>query len=99
MADCARTTSKTQDFISDFIASQPKSRNAQLARLDLTLFSFRSGELKQEEMLSRCQAYFDHSKNKLYCFGDLLSYLSSLDKESISKFVDYASKASVQSEV
>ncbi|KAL4944916.1 hypothetical protein BDV06DRAFT_186114 [Aspergillus oleicola] len=92
------TTSETQKFISDFIESQPKSRNAQLARLDLTHSSFQSGTLKTDELLSGCQAYFDHSKDKLYCFGDLLSYLPSLDKKSISKFVDYASKAAGQSE-
>lgn len=94
-----RTTSETQKFISEFIESQPKSRNAQLARLDLTHSSFQSGALKQEDLLSGCQSYFDHSKNKLYCFGDLLSYLPSLDKDSISAFVKYASEASLQNEV
>ncbi|KAL4950244.1 N-acetyltransferase B complex non catalytic subunit-domain-containing protein [Aspergillus filifer] len=92
------TTSETQKFISDFIEAQPKSRNAQLACLDLTHSSFKSGALKPEELLSGCEAYFDHSKDKLYCFGDLLSYLPSLDKESISKFVEYTSKAALQSE-
>ncbi|KAL4921271.1 N-acetyltransferase B complex non catalytic subunit-domain-containing protein [Aspergillus aurantiobrunneus] len=94
----ADTTSETQNFISEFIASQPKSRNAQLARLDLTHSNFQSGALKQEDLLSGCQAYFDHSKNKLYCFGDLLSYLPSLNKDAISAFVDHASRTSIQSE-
>ncbi|KAL4964734.1 MDM20/NAA25 family protein [Aspergillus stella-maris] len=94
----AETTAETQKFISDFIEAQPKSRNAQLARLDLTHSSSQSGALKPEELLSGCEAYFDHSKDKLYCFGDLLSYLPSLDKESISKFVEFASKAALQSE-
>ncbi|KAL4809004.1 N-acetyltransferase B complex non catalytic subunit-domain-containing protein [Aspergillus unguis] len=94
----AETTADTQNFISKFIESQPKSRNAQLARLDLTHSSIQSGDLKQEDLLASCQAYFDHSKNKLYCFGDLLSYLPSLNKEATFKFVEYASKASGQSE-
>ncbi|KAL5342593.1 N-acetyltransferase B complex non catalytic subunit-domain-containing protein [Aspergillus crustosus] len=92
------TTSETHKFISEFIASQPKSRNAQLARLDLTHFCFKSGSVKPEELLSACQVYFDHSKNKLYCFGDLLSYLPSLDKDPIFKFVSYASEVSTQNE-
>ncbi|KAL5003894.1 N-acetyltransferase B complex non catalytic subunit-domain-containing protein [Aspergillus recurvatus] len=96
--DTAETTSETQDFITKFIAAQPKSRNAQLARLDLTYSSFQSGALKQEDLLSGCQAYFDHAKNKLYCFGDLSHYLPSLDKDSAITFVEYASKASTQNE-
>ncbi|KAL4873208.1 hypothetical protein BDV12DRAFT_98695 [Aspergillus spectabilis] len=96
--DTEETTSETQKFISEFIASQPKSRNAQLARLDLSHYCFKSGAVKQDELLSACEAYFDHSKNKLYCFGDLLSYLPSLDNDSISKLVDHASKASTQDE-
>ncbi|KAL4927148.1 MDM20/NAA25 family protein [Aspergillus undulatus] len=94
----AETTSETQKFISQFIESQPKSRNAQLARLDLVHSSFQSGALKQNKLLSGCEAYFDHSKSKLFCFGDLLSYIPSLDKASITKFVEYASKAAAQSE-
>ncbi|KAL2833431.1 N-acetyltransferase B complex non catalytic subunit-domain-containing protein [Aspergillus cavernicola] len=92
------TSSETQKFISEFTASQPKSRNAQLALLDMAHSSFQSGSVEQEGLLSACQGYFDHSKSKLYCFGDLLSYLPSLDKDLVSKFVEYASKASIQSE-
>lgn len=95
----SRTTSETQKFISEFIVSQPKSRNAQLARLDLTHSSYQSGAVKREDLLSGCKSYFDHSKNKLYCFGDLLSYLPSLDKDSIEAFVKYASEAALQNEV
>ncbi|KAL3481650.1 N-acetyltransferase B complex non catalytic subunit-domain-containing protein [Aspergillus californicus] len=94
----AEATSETQTVISEFIASQTKSRNAHLALLDLTHSSFMSGSVKQEDLLSACQKYFDHSRSKLYCFGDLLSYLPSLDRESVSKFVEYTSKASVQTE-
>jgi N-terminal acetyltransferase B complex non-catalytic subunit len=79
--------------------AQPKSRNAQLARLDLLFSSFQSGAVKQEDLLFGCQAYFDHAKNKLYCFGDLLGYLPSLGKDSIKNFVEYASKNSVKTEV
>jgi N-terminal acetyltransferase B complex non-catalytic subunit len=78
---------------------QPKSRNAQLARLDLVFSSSQSGAVKQEELLLACQAYFDHAKNKLYCFGDLLDYLPALSKDSIRSFVEYASKNSGNTEV
>ncbi|KAL2852865.1 N-acetyltransferase B complex non catalytic subunit-domain-containing protein [Aspergillus pseudoustus] len=92
------TTSETQGFIAEFIAAQPKSRNAQLAHLDLTHSAFQSGSVSQEDLLSACQAYFIHSKNKLYCFSDLLAYLPSLDKDAILAFADHAAKAAEQSE-
>ncbi|KAL3468340.1 N-acetyltransferase B complex non catalytic subunit-domain-containing protein [Aspergillus heterothallicus] len=92
------TTSETQGFIDKFIAAQPKSRNARLAYLDLTHSAFQSGSVTQEDLLSACQSYFDHNKNKLYCFSDLLAYLPSLSKDAVLKFVDHASKAAEQSE-
>ncbi|KAL2867944.1 MDM20/NAA25 family protein [Aspergillus lucknowensis] len=92
------TTSETLKVVTEFIASQPKSRNAQLARLDLMHANFQSGSLTQEDLVSACQVYFDHSQSKLYCFSDLLGYLPSLDRGSVSKFVKYASDASKQSE-
>ncbi|KAL2838147.1 N-acetyltransferase B complex non catalytic subunit-domain-containing protein [Aspergillus pseudodeflectus] len=92
------TTSETQKFISEFIAAQPKSRNAQLAHLDLTHSGFQSGSVMQEDLLSACQGYFDHSKNKLYCFSDILGYIPSLNEESVVKLLNYASKNSEQSE-
>ncbi|KAL3437638.1 N-acetyltransferase B complex non catalytic subunit-domain-containing protein [Aspergillus tetrazonus] len=97
--DTAETTSETRDFIDKFIMAQPKSRNAQLARLDLVFSSFQSGAVKQEDLLLACQVYFDHAKNKLYCFGDLLDYLPSLSKDSIKTFVEYSSKNSGNTEV
>ncbi|KAI9368067.1 N-acetyltransferase B complex non catalytic subunit-domain-containing protein [Aspergillus egyptiacus] len=94
----AETTSETQKLVSEFIVAQPKSRNAQLARLDLTHSSFQLGALGQKQLLSACQDYYDHSKGKLYCFGDLLSYSPSLDRSSISKFVEYAAEVAVNDE-
>ncbi|KAH8428707.1 MDM20/NAA25 family protein [Aspergillus melleus] len=83
------TLEETQKFINGFIESEPKSRNAQLARLDLIHFQFQSGNLKADELVAACQEYFDRNKNKLYCFGDLQTYLSALDKDALSKFVEY----------
>jgi N-terminal acetyltransferase B complex non-catalytic subunit len=94
-----RTTSETQKFITEFITAQPKSRNAQLAHLDLTHSGFQSGSVMQEDLLSACQGYFDHSKNKLYCFNDLLGYIPSLNEDSVVNFLNHASKGSEQSEV
>ncbi|KAL2809939.1 N-acetyltransferase B complex non catalytic subunit-domain-containing protein [Aspergillus granulosus] len=96
--ESTETTLETQKFISEFIAAQPKSRNAQLAHLDLTHSAFQSGSVTQEVLLSACQAYYDHSKSKLYCFSDLLGYLPSLNKDALLEFVDHASKVSEQSE-
>lgn len=86
-----RTTAETREFLDDFVKSEPKSRNAQLARLDFTHSEFTSGNLKPEDLLSACQLYFDNNKNKLYCFGDLVTYLSALDKNHVSQFVAHAS--------
>ncbi|GES62553.1 cytoskeleton organization protein [Aspergillus terreus] len=92
------TTSEVQKFVADFIQSEPKSRNAQLARLDLLCWCFESGTVKEEELVSACQEYFDLNQNKLYCFGDLLRYLAKLDKVSVSKFIEYASKSQDEKE-
>ena len=70
----------------------PKSRNAQLARLDLIHSGVLAGTSKTEDLVATCQEYFDSNKNKLYCFSDLQLYLAALDKEGVSKFVEYASK-------
>ncbi|KAL4890899.1 N-acetyltransferase B complex non catalytic subunit-domain-containing protein [Aspergillus ambiguus] len=91
-------TAEVQKFVADFIQSEPKSRNAQLARLDLLLWVFECGSVREEELTSFCKEYFDCNKNKLYCFGDLLRYLVKLGKASISNFVEYASKSQSENE-
>ncbi|KAE8351475.1 N-acetyltransferase B complex non catalytic subunit-domain-containing protein [Aspergillus coremiiformis] len=91
------TTVATLKFISDFLESVPKSRNAQLARLDLIHSGVLAGNSKMGELVFACQQYFDSNKNKLYCFSDLQLYLTALDKESVSKFVEYAFKGQEQS--
>lgn len=55
--------------------------------------------MEEEELVSACQEYFDLNQNKLYCFGDLLRYLAKLDKASVSKFIEYASKSQDEKEV
>ncbi|KAE8394582.1 N-acetyltransferase B complex non catalytic subunit-domain-containing protein [Aspergillus alliaceus] len=91
------TIADTLKFISDFLESVPKSRNAQLARLDLIHSDVLAGNSKTEELVSACQEYFDCNKNKLYCFSDLQLYMAALDKESVSKFVEYTFKGQEQS--
>ncbi|KAB8199981.1 N-acetyltransferase B complex non catalytic subunit-domain-containing protein [Aspergillus parasiticus] len=86
------TTIETLKFIGDFLDVVPNSRNAQLARLDLIHSGVLAGTSKTEDLVSTCQEYFDNNKNKLYCFSDLQLYLAALDKEAVSKFVEYASK-------
>ncbi|KAF7592889.1 hypothetical protein BBP40_012301 [Aspergillus hancockii] len=84
------TTTETQKFINDFIEVVPKSRNAQLAHLDLIHSGVLADNSKMEDLISACQGYFNSNKNKLYCFGDLQPYLSVVDKGSLSEFVEYA---------
>lgn len=88
---CPRTTDATRKFVDEFVAAVPKSRNAQLARLDLMHWSFQAGVLKAEDLITACQEYFDRNKHKLYCFGDLRSYVPTLDKSAALKFVEYVS--------
>ncbi|KAE8148562.1 N-acetyltransferase B complex non catalytic subunit-domain-containing protein [Aspergillus avenaceus] len=90
------TTAESEKFINDFREAMPKSRNAQLARLDLKHSGVLGGTVKAEDLVSACQEYFDQHKNKLYCFGDLRSYLAALDKESLSNVLEYASKGQVE---
>ncbi|PKX93059.1 MDM20/NAA25 family protein [Aspergillus novofumigatus IBT 16806] len=86
------TTAEIRKFIDEFIKAVPRSRNAQLARLDLIHWSFKSGSLKSDELITACQEYFDRNKTKLYCFVDLRKYLSDLDKGSLTEFIQYASR-------
>ncbi|KAL1987664.1 hypothetical protein VTN96DRAFT_2905 [Rasamsonia emersonii] len=83
------TTKQTQEFVEEFIQRFPKSRNAQLALLDLTLWKIQTGVLTAADLLSACKAYYDRNSNKLYCFGDLRKYVVNLGKDDISDFVDH----------
>lgn len=85
-----RTTKESLDFIQKFIDFQPKSRNAQLARLDLIHWDFLSGNLKDEELFAACQEYLDRNKTKLYCFADLIKYLAVLNKAFLGRIIEYA---------
>ncbi|PYH47457.1 MDM20/NAA25 family protein [Aspergillus saccharolyticus JOP 1030-1] len=84
------TTAATQDFIRNFVASVPKSRNSQLAQLDLMHWKYQSSPSNAKELIASCKQYFDLNKHKLYCFGDLRTYASSLDQASVADFVKYA---------
>ncbi|KAL2007064.1 hypothetical protein VTN00DRAFT_8502 [Thermoascus crustaceus] len=80
---------ETQTFIEGFIERQPKSRNAQLARLELVHWKVQSGSQTADDLLSACQVYLDRNSNKLYCFDDLQKYLVALGKDSILKFLEH----------
>ncbi|KAL2215610.1 cytoskeleton organization protein [Thermoascus aurantiacus ATCC 26904] len=80
-----------QTFIEEFIERQPKSRNAQLARLDMVHWRVQSGAQTADDLLSACQLYFDRNSNRLYCFEDLQKYLVALGKDLVSKFLDHVS--------
>ncbi|KAK2753596.1 hypothetical protein FQN54_007373 [Arachnomyces sp. PD_36] len=80
------TVKETQDFIQDFIRRQPRSRNAQLASLDLTQYQVTNGSQTKEDLLAACQTYFDANCNKLYCFDDLQKYLADFDSETLGAF-------------
>lgn len=54
-------------------------------------WTFQAGNLKADDLVTACQEYFDRNKHKLYCFGDLRSYVPALDKTSVLKFVEYIS--------
>ncbi|KAI1942769.1 hypothetical protein LOZ66_001176 [Ophidiomyces ophidiicola] len=75
---------EVRDFIDTYISKRPKSRNAQLARLDLISLEILGNKETPTNLLAGCKAYFDRNKNKLYCFHDIRSYLGKLD-ESLQK--------------
>ncbi|KMP09176.1 hypothetical protein CIHG_03505 [Coccidioides immitis H538.4] len=76
-----------EEFIENHIAKRPKSRNAQLARLDLTSRQVSKGKrLSPADLLTGCKIYFDNNKTKLYCFNDLRRYLTILDESFREEF-------------
>ncbi|OAT05409.1 cytoskeleton organization protein [Blastomyces gilchristii SLH14081] len=83
---------ETQDFIAAYIKRQPKSRNAQLAALDLTEQRITMNELPLEDLLPACKEYFNRNCTKLYCFHDLRKYLIKLDRSMQDEFQIYASQ-------
>src|SRR5215471_6265223 len=86
-----RTERETQDFIDNYVKRQPKSRNAQLASLDLVQHRVDSRYLTPEDLLSACKVYFDCNSNRLYCFHDLQRYLVKLDPILLETFLAYVS--------
>lgn len=83
---------ETQKFIEEFIKLEPKSRNAQLALLDLIHWRVQSDSLKPQDLASACKEYFDRNKNKLYCSSDLRKYLPILDKANLLQVLEHTSK-------
>jgi N-terminal acetyltransferase B complex non-catalytic subunit len=48
-----------------------------------------TGPVTSADLLAACQTYYDRNSTKLYCFGDLQRYVTSLGEEETSKLVDY----------
>ncbi|CAI7565238.1 unnamed protein product [Penicillium glandicola] len=67
--------SETQQHIEKFIEFSPKSRNAHLALMDISLTGFKRGERTEDDFVAACQRYFDQHKHKLYAFKDLRGVL------------------------
>ncbi|KAG5290159.1 cytoskeleton organization protein [Histoplasma ohiense] len=83
---------ETQEFIAAYIKRQPKSRNAQLAALDLTEQLIAIKELSPGDLLAKCREYFDSNCTKLYCFHDLCKYLIKLDRSMQDEFQFHVSQ-------
>ncbi|KAJ5324621.1 Cytoskeleton organization protein (Dec1) [Penicillium atrosanguineum] len=83
---------ETQKFVEEFIKANPKSRNAALAFIDLSIFGMQRGEMTADDVLSACQRYADQHKHKLYLFGDLRRALAD-NRTALSKIADYLSIA------
>ncbi|QSS56289.1 cytoskeleton organization protein [Histoplasma capsulatum var. duboisii H88] len=83
---------ETQEFIAAYIKRQPKSRNAQLAALDLTEQLITIKELSPGDLLAKCREYFDRNCTKLYCFHDLCKYLIKLDRSMQDEFQFHVSQ-------
>ncbi|PGH30405.1 hypothetical protein GX50_06841 [[Emmonsia] crescens] len=86
------TPRETQDFIAAYIKRQPKSRNAQVAALDLMEHRIATKELSLRDLLLACKEYFDRNCTKLYCFHDLCKYLIKLDRSMQDEFQVYVSE-------
>ncbi|KAK2788459.1 hypothetical protein FQN53_003605 [Emmonsiellopsis sp. PD_33] len=93
------TARETQGFIADYIKRQSKSRNAQLASLDLTEQRITAKELSSSDILSACKDYFDRNSTKLYCFHDLRKYLSKLDQTLQGEFLNYVAEKVVAGQI
>ncbi|KAI5309023.1 hypothetical protein KEM55_004273 [Ascosphaera atra] len=79
-------------FVDAYIEKRPKSRNAQLCRLELVVAGVKKGKFSSDDLLQQCQKFFDTNCRKLPCFSDLRDIIPNLGLPDIKKFVDYASK-------
>jgi N-terminal acetyltransferase B complex non-catalytic subunit len=80
---------ETQEIIEKFIEFSPKSRNAHLARLDLTLVGIRRGQNTSDDLVSACQKYWDQHKHKLYLFGDFRGILETREDSLVRQVCEY----------
>ncbi|EED15274.1 cytoskeleton organisation protein (Dec1), putative [Talaromyces stipitatus ATCC 10500] len=98
--DDKKTCEDTVSFVQKFAQRFPKSRNAHLARLEVSTWRLKSGELAQSDYLADLRNFYDSNSTKMYCFDDIRKYASRLDPTQILELVDYAlEKAAGQKDV
>lgn len=84
-----RLISDIQQHIQKFIEFDPRSRNAHIALMDVTLTGLKQGERTEEDFISACHTYFDANKSKLYAFMDLRGIMETRDASMIHRVTDY----------
>ncbi|OQD85225.1 hypothetical protein PENANT_c010G02609 [Penicillium antarcticum] len=80
---------ETQELIEKFIEFSPKSRNAHLARMDLTLVGIGRDQNTSDDLISACQKYWIQHKHKLYLFGDFRGILENREDSLIRQVCEY----------
>ena len=87
--DNIRISEDTISFVKNFTQRFPKSRNAHLALLEVSIWRLESGELGQSDLLAAYQNFYDFNSTKMYCFDDIRKYASYLNQTQILKLIDY----------
>lgn len=74
------------DFAQSFLDRHLRTRNAQLAKLDLLADRLGTNEQAQETFFKACKQFFEYSCKKLHCFLDLRDYVHRLDSDHQNAF-------------
>ncbi|CAG7923447.1 unnamed protein product [Penicillium olsonii] len=80
--------SDAQQHIERFIEYEPRSRNAHIALLDVTLTGLKLGVRTEEDLIRACRKYFDAHKSKLYAFMDLRGVMETRDDSMIQRITE-----------
>ena len=100
ISDGIRISEDTISFVQKLTQRFPKSRNAHLALLEVSIWKLQSGEFEQPDLLAAYQNFFDFNSTKMYCFDDVRKYGPHIDQTHILKLVDYVlEKAGTQKDV